>query len=130
MTEDSKGAGVAGPSLPDHPTAEEQAGCRIVEGWKGHGVAETKIKPCHLNAQGHVMGGAVFTLADYAFAAAAMCGQAAAVSLSSTIEFMRSTQGTKLIATCDVVTDDAGELIAKFVTSCYHPIVVGGDNDR
>lgn len=155
MTEDSKGAGVAGPRLPDHPTAEElgaffksdtfasqQAGCRIVEGWKGHGVAEMKIKPCHLNAQGHVMGGAVFTLADYAFAVAAMCGQAAAVSLSSTIEFMRSTQGIKLIATCDVdrsarrvgfytieVTDDTGERIAKVVTTCYHPIVVGGDND-
>lgn len=138
------------PRLPDHPTDEElaaffrsdtfasqQAGCRIIEGWRGHGVAEMEIRPFHLNAEGYVMGGAVFTLADYAFAAAAMCGQAAAVSLASTIEFMKATQGSKLTATCDIdrsgrrvgfytieVTDDEGERIAKVVTTCYHPITV------
>lgn len=135
------------PKLPDYPTLEqmeaffrrdtfayERAGCRIVEGWVGHGVCEMDITPGHLNAEGHVMGGAIFTLADYAFAVATMCGAAASVSLSSTIEFMTSSRGTKLIATANLdkpgrkvgfytidVTDDLGESIAKVVTTCYHP---------
>lgn len=133
--------------LPDQPSQEElerffakdlfayvQTDCRITEGWKGHGQAEMVLAEKHLNAKGYVMGGAVFTLADYAFAAATMCGSDAAVSLTSTIEFMKSSRGTKLIATCDEdrcghkvgfytteVVDDLGERIAKVVTTCYHP---------
>lgn len=134
--------------LPEHPTPDQiegffshdtfayrQAGCRIVEAWKGHGVAEMVVDPAkHLNAEGRVMGGAVFTLADYAFAAASLCGAASSVSLASTIEFMKGTQGNKLVATCDVdrsgrkvgfytidVTDDEGEHVARVVTTCYHP---------
>lgn len=141
---------MAEPRLPEHPTldemvsffredtfAYERAGCRIVEGWMGHGVCEMEITPGHLNAQGRVMGGAVFTLADYAFAVASMCGAAASVSLTSTIEFMTASKGTKLTATADVdksgrrvgfytilVTDDTGADVAKIVTTCYHPEVV------
>lgn len=135
-------------AMPDHPTLEQleaffnddafaygQTGCRVVEGWKGHGVVEMEIRPCHLNARGNVMGGAVFTLADHAFAVASTCGRASAVSLTSTIEFVRATRGTKLIATCDAdrsgrkvgfytveVVDDLGELIAKVVAMSYHPV--------
>lgn len=138
------------PKLPEHPTPEEieaffrddtfayeRTNCRVVEGWRGHGVAEMEIEPYHLNAANNVMGGAIFTLADYAFAIATMCGEASSVSLTSTIEFMRATKGKKLTATCDVdrsgrkvgfytieVTDDLGERIAKVVTTCYHPLTV------
>lgn len=135
--------------LSDNPTLEEvdhffrhdtfayqQADCRITEAWKGHGVAEMAINPeKHLNAEGYVMGGALFTLADYAFAAASMCGSASSVSLTSTIEFIRGVKGGTLTATCDVdrasrkcgfytinVTDDQGELVAKVVTTGYRPI--------
>ena len=140
---------MAEPKLPERPTLDQlvaffrddtfafdRAGCRIVEGWAGHGVCQMDITPGHLNAQGHVMGGAIFTLADYAFAVASMCGACAAVSLTSTIEFMKATKGTRLIATCDddktgrkvgfytiEVEDDLGEAIAKVVTTCYHPSV-------
>lgn len=137
------------PKLPDNPTPQEldqffahdifaysQAGCRIVEGWRGHGVAEMALdKGKHYNAEGRVMGGAIFTLADFAFAAATMCGHASAVAVNSNIEFMHATKGRKLIATCDVdrsghklgfyttiVKDDEGELVAKVVATCYHPI--------
>lgn len=116
--------------------AYDQADCRITEARRGHGVAEMVLNPKkHFNAQNHVMGGAIFTLADYAFAAASVCGHASSVSLSSTIEFMKATKGTKLIATCEVdrsghkvefytieIRDDLGELIAKVVSSCYHPV--------
>lgn len=136
--------------LAEHPTQPEleeffkhdtfaynQAGCRIVEGWRGHGVCEMQLEPHkHCNAQQHVMGGAIFTLADYAFAVASMCGEVSSVSLTSTIEFMKSTKGTKLIATCDVdhasrkmgfyttvVRDDLGEMVAKVSTTGYRPVV-------
>lgn len=135
--------------LPDNPTPEQidaffrrdmfaygQAGCRIVEARRGHAVAEMPLDAAkHFNVGGNVMGGAIFTLADYAFAGASMCGRASSVSLSSTIEFMRATRGTKLIATCDVdqsgrkvgfytidVTDDEGVHVARVVSSCYHPV--------
>ncbi len=141
--------GAPEPRLPENPTHEQleeffkddtfayqQAGCRVTEAWRGHGVAEMEISPeKHLNAQGRVMGGAVFTLADYAFAAASLCGEASSVSLTSTIEFMRSPKGNKLIATCDVdrsgrkvgfytidVADDLGEKVARVVTTCYRPV--------
>lgn len=136
-------------ALPDHPTIEQldqffkhdtfaynQAGCRIVEGWKGHGVCEMVLVPeKHCNAQNFVMGGAVFTLADYAFAVASMCGEVSSVSLSCSVEFIAATKGRKLIATCDedkngrkvgfyttLVKDDLGELIAKVSTTCYRPL--------
>ncbi len=136
------------PKLSENPTYEEiheffkcdtfaskQANCRVVESWVGHGKAEMVIVPeMHFNAEGHVMGGAVFTLADYAFAAASMPGSVDAVSLVSTIEFMKSTRGSKLIAVCDAdrmgnkvgfyttdVHDDLGVHIARVVTTCYKP---------
>lgn len=125
--------------LPKHPTLEEMEAffskdryateatkCRIREGWKGHGVAEMDIEDIHLNAQGKVMGGAIFTLADFALAIASNIGQDPTVNLQSSIEYLKATRGTKLIATADcvkdgrriafydvVVEDDLGELIAK-----------------
>lgn len=136
------------PKLAEHPSPEEvhaffkgdtfaykQANCRIIESSAGHGKAEMVIVPeMHFNAEGHVMGGAVFTLADYAFAAAVMPGSVDAVTLSSTIEFMGSSRGSKLIAECNAdrsghkvgfytteVTDDEGRKIAKVVSTCYKP---------
>ena len=125
--------------LPEHPTMEEMeaffsqdryateaAKCRIREGWKGHGVAEMDIEEIHMNAQGKVMGGAIFTLADFALAIASNIAQDPTVNLQSSIEYLKATRGTKLIATADcvkegrriafydvVVEDDLGELIAK-----------------
>lgn len=42
--------------------ASEAARCRIVEGRRGFSVVEMEVGEVHLNAQGHVMGGAIFTL--------------------------------------------------------------------
>lgn len=46
------------------------------------------IEPKHLNAVGTVMGGAIFTLADFAFAVASNTDNAPTVSLSSQISFL------------------------------------------
>lgn len=104
--------------LPDNPTMDEleeffnadrfatqAAGCRIVEGSRGHGVAEMDLADVHKNAQGNVMGGAIFTLADFALAIASNVGQHPTVNAASSIQYLAATRGTKLIATADCVKD-------------------------
>ena len=98
--------------LSDHPTLEElndffghdrfaeHAGCRIVEGSRDHAVCELDIQDHHRNALGNVMGGAIFTLADFALAIASNTGGNPSVSVSSTIEYLSASKGTRLIATC------------------------------
>lgn len=106
-------------------------GCEIREGSIGHSVAELALDERHRNAHGNVMGGAVFTLADFALAIACNVGQEPTVSVSSTIEFMSTAKGTKLIATCNAdkagrrlafytteVTDDTGRAVARITSTC------------
>ena len=54
------------------------------------GVELIEIKPEHLNAGARTQGGAIFTLADLALAAAANSHGTLAFSLSSTITFLRA----------------------------------------
>ncbi len=49
----------------------ENAGVVLLEARKGYSKAKLKIKPEHLNAGARTQGGAIFTLADLALAAAA-----------------------------------------------------------
>lgn len=112
--------------------ASQACGCRIIEASRGHAVTEFEIGAIHRNAMGAVMGGAIFTLADYALAVACNIGEEPTVAVSNTIEFMASTRGTKLRATCDAdksgrslgfytvdVTDDLGTLVARMSATCY-----------
>ena len=90
------------------------------------------IEDYHRNALGNVMGGAVFTLADFALAVASNTGQAPSVSVSSTIDFMSASKGARLIATCDAdksgrrlgfyttdVADDTGRRIARVTATVF-----------
>lgn len=126
-------------NVAEHPTLDElkaefskdrfatiAAGCRILEGDKGYARCEMDITDTHRNGMDNVMGGAIFTLADFALAIASNVGQPATVSVSHSIEFFRATKGSKFIATahCDKagrrlafftvdVSDDLGKDIAK-----------------
>ena len=74
-------------------------GVRLVE--VGPGFARTRLRlgPEHLNGVGVAQGGAVFTLADLAFAAAANSRGAVAVALDVSITFARAAlAGTTLEA--------------------------------
>ncbi|MBQ3106390.1 MAG: PaaI family thioesterase [Eggerthellaceae bacterium] len=112
--------------------ATEAAGCRVMEGRKGYAVCEMDITDVHRNAFGGVMGGAIFTLADYALAVSCNLGEEPTVAAVNTIEFMSAAKGTKLIATSSVdksgrhlgfytveVTDDTGRKVAKMTATCY-----------
>lgn len=112
--------------------ATEAAGCRVVSGEHGRAVCSMELADVHRNAMGNVMGGAIFTLADFALAICCNIGEEPTVSVDSSISFFRSTQGAALTATavCDkpgrhlgfytvTVEDDLGKRIAKMTATCY-----------
>ena len=78
------------------------------------------------------MGGAIFTLADFALAIASNTGENPSVSVSSTIEYLSASKGTCLVATCDAdksgrrlgfyttdITDDTGRRIARVAATVF-----------
>ena len=112
--------------------ATEACGCRVVEAERGHAVCEFDVADIHLNAQGGIMGGAIFTLADFALAIACNIGENPTVAVNNDIEFMNTAKGSRLIATCDVdksgrnlgfytvkVADDLGTPVARMSATCF-----------
>ncbi len=67
----------------------------VEEGFARCGLA---IGQRHMNADGHVMGGVVFTLADFAFAVAANLDRPTTVTLSSQVTFLCPPAAGLLIA--------------------------------
>ena len=93
-----------------------------------HSVCSMTLSARHRNAYGGVMGGAIFTLADFAFAALTNDRERAAVAQQVSVNFLAVAKGDRLIATarykkdgrasCVVnvdVVDDTGREIAQFI---------------
>ncbi len=78
-------------------------GVKIEEVGKHSSRCTLKIEDKHLNALGIPMGGAIFTLADVAFGAAAATEGRTAVTLSADISYCSKAKGDTLIAICEVV---------------------------
>jgi acyl-CoA thioesterase len=98
----------------------------------GRATARMTLHPHHLNGIGTVQGGAIFTLADFAFAAASNSHGTVAVAVNASITFMKAaTTGTLWaeakelaknfkIGTYSVeIKDDHGDLIAQFQGLAY-----------
>lgn len=110
-----------------------RAGCVVVQAAPGHAVVELPLQDdLHRNAHGAVMGGAIFTLADFALAVASNVGQAPTVSVSNQIEFLSAARGQLLTATCDAdksgralgfytvdVRDELGIHVARMTATCF-----------
>ena len=93
-----------------------------------HAVTSLTVGDRHKNAYGGVMGGAIFTLADYAFAALTNDRERITVAQQVSISYLSTVKGSRLVATarfkkdgrssCVVnvdVVDDTGREIAQFV---------------
>ena len=93
-----------------------------------HAVTSMTLAPRHKNAFGGIMGGAIFTLADFAFAALTNDRERTTVAQQVSINYLSAPKGGRLVATarfrkdgrssCVVnvdVTDDTGRDIAQFV---------------
>lgn len=107
-------------------------GAEIVEISPGYARAEMDIEERHLNGAKVVQGGAIFTLADFAFAGGANSYGKRATAMSASITYMRPGTGKKLIAeakevscgkkTClfDVlVCNDEGKKVAKLMINGF-----------
>lgn len=106
--------------------ATELSGAVIEEIGENYAKCSMKLTEKHKNAYGGIMGGAIYTLADFAFAVASNYGkECATVSLVGTASFMAVTSGSELFAEARLlkdgkrnsffevtVTDDLGKLIA------------------
>ena len=74
-------------------------GARILEAEPNHAVCVLPLGPQHMNANGTPMGGAIFTLADFAFAVAANgFSDKVTVSQHASVTFLAPAKGTQLRA--------------------------------
>lgn len=107
-------------------------GMTITEVQEGYARAEMELQPCHLNGARTVHGGALFTLADFAFAAASNSRGQLALSIHSTISIFKGAKAGKLIAEAREVSNspklasfevtirnEAGDLLATFQGMVY-----------
>ncbi|MCX6686907.1 MAG: PaaI family thioesterase [Methanoregula sp.] len=109
-----------------------QAGIELLEVSEGRAKVKMEIRDRHKNSHGTVHGGAIFTLADTAFALASNSHGIPAAAINAHISYVKSaTSGTlfaeaeefslnKKIATYTVrVTNESGENIAIFQGMVY-----------
>jgi acyl-CoA thioesterase len=79
-------------------------GMGLVKIEPGYAEAKMMIEQRHLNGYGTVMGGAIFTLADYAFAAAVNAKGFATVSNGAHISYFHPPRGAYLLAKASEVS--------------------------
>lgn len=111
------------------------AGIDIVEARLGYCKAQMRITEQHLNAANVIQGGAIFTLADLAFAVASNSHGQLALAVNANITFLKGVSSGTLFATAievdepkkmgayDVlITNEKEEIIAKFSGLAYRKI--------
>lgn len=102
------------------------SGVELVDADKDYAVCRLRLTENHYNAGGAVQGGAIFTLADTAFAIACNSRENLTVAINNNISFLKSTRGDTLTATAKLVsasnrvctyevevTDNLGGLISR-----------------
>ncbi len=107
-------------------------GIELVKVEQGYAVTSLKLADKHLNGLNVVQGGAIYTLADFAFAAATNSNGLATVGINCSITYFKAPKGNtitahaklnsaeKRICGCDVeVLDADGTLVAKFSGTGY-----------
>ena len=88
----------------------------------GQARAKMTLHPHHLNALGTVQGGAIFTLADFAFAAASNSHGTVAVGINVNITYLKAARTGSLWA-------EAREIAKNFKLGSYTVEVKDDEND-
>lgn len=105
------------------------ADCIIEEAHPGYARCSFEIEQKHRNQRGEVMGGALFTLGDFAIAVASNASGMAHVAVNCNIEYLTTVKGARIIAearadrdgrhlafyTADI-TDELGTKVAKMTS--------------
>jgi len=107
-------------------------GIELLEVGAGWAKTRMKIEPHHLNGARTVHGGAIFTLADFAFAVASNSHGTLAMGINTSVSFVKAaTQGMlyaeareqaknpRLASYSVLITDDAGDTVAIFQGMVY-----------
>jgi acyl-CoA thioesterase len=102
-------------------------GINLVEVGEGYAITELNLNNNHLNGLNKVQGGVIFTLGDYAFAAASNSGGITTVALNVSITYFKSPVGKVIRATAREISvknrisgykvdihDEDGSLVASF----------------
>jgi acyl-CoA thioesterase len=110
----------------------ERANIELLAVSSGQARAKMTLHPHHLNGYGTVQGGAIFTLADFAFAAASNSHGTVAVAVNVSITFMKAAKSGTLWAEAREVSknfklgsytvevkDEQNELVALFQGMVY-----------
>jgi acyl-CoA thioesterase len=110
----------------------ERANIELLSVSPGQARAKMTVHPHHMNGYGTVQGGAIFTLADFTFAAASNSHGKVAVAINVSITFMKAGESGTLWAEAREVSknfklgsytvevkDDQGELVAVFQGLAY-----------
>ena len=102
--------------------ATATTGIVIDDAAKGYSRCSLEIGPHLLNANGFVMGGAIFTLADFAFAVASNFDGMTTVSVTSQISYLTVAKGTSLIAEAECIREGRNV--------CYYSVTINDDTGR
>jgi acyl-CoA thioesterase len=107
-------------------------GIRVAHVRPGFAQTEMTVEPRHLNSVGVLQGGALFTLADLAFAVASNSHGVVALACQADMTWFKAVTSGKLTATAEEIartrklstclvriTDEAGELVAQFKGLAY-----------
>jgi acyl-CoA thioesterase len=113
----------------------QEAGIELIQVSAGRSKLRMRIAGWHKNSHGTVHGGAIFTLADTAFALASNSHGVPAAAINAHISYVKSATAGTLFAEAEefsvspriatymvTVTDDAGEKIAIFQGMAYRKI--------
>lgn len=103
--------------------ATELSGAVIDEIGDNYARCSMELTEKHKNAYGGIMGGAIYTLADFAFAVASNFGkEAATVSVVGQASFMSQPKGNVLIAEARLIKDGR--------SNCFYDVTVTDEHDR
>ena len=103
--------------------ATEMSGCVIEEIGTDYAKCSMKLTERHKNAYGGIMGGAIYTLADFAFAVASNYGKDyATVSVVGQASFMSATRCTVLYAEAKLLKDGK--------SNCFFEVTVTDDLNK
>jgi acyl-CoA thioesterase len=116
----------------DNDQFARRANVKLLSVAPGRATAQMVLQPYHQNGMQNVQGGAIFTLADFTFAAAANSHGTVAVAVNVSITFMKAAKAGVLHAEAKElsknfrlgsylveVRDDAGDLVAVFQGLAY-----------
>ena len=97
-------------------------GAEILSVTEGGAVCTMTLSSHHRNARGAVMGGAIFTLADFTFAVAANAAGFPTVTLTSEIHYLTAAKGDRLYAEARCIRDGR--------SACHYRVTVTDEEKR